>query len=493
MASGTAHTPPVIVEPAPPQLLRVLGIAFGLAVVVGSVIGAGIMRAPGVVARAITNEPMFLFAWIAGGAVCMLSAMPVVEAGASVPRAGGAFPIAERAFGTTVGLLAGWITWLGNVSAVAYVAVVFGEYVHRLGLAAPIPTSAVAGGLIFAAAAMNLAGTRATGASQAVASAVKGAGFLVLTVVLLASPHAALSHSTSPAVAAGARVAGIGGVIMAIRVIYATYNGWIGAIFFSEEVRRPERALARATFTGIVVVTTLYVLINIAVLHVLTPAAIAGSELAVGDAAKAVVGAAGDTAITAFGLFSLAALANLNVMKGSRITFCMARDGVLPKGLAAVSTGGTPVWSVAILVFAAVLLAASGGYETLVRISAPWTICAVLIITFSAIRLRVAEPALARPWKMPLFPLPAIIAAAIQASLLALMVWDDPLDGLWSAATVVAPLPIWLIFERRWRREAVDSAWALALPDAEDTPAGSDLKAPGRGRSEIMRRGHPDR
>ena len=454
MTSTAAHVPPAFVAPAPPQLLRVLGLAFGLAVVVGSVIGAGIMRAPGVVARGIANEPMFLFAWVAGGAVCMLSAMPLVEAGASVPRAGGAFPIAERAFGTTVGFLAGWITWLGNVSAIAYVAVVFGEYVHHLGLAAPIPTSALACCLILAAAAMNLVGTRATGASQAVASAVKGAGFLILAAVLLASPHVTPALSASPAVAAGAATVGIGGVIMAIRVIYATYNGWSGAIFFSEEVRRPERALARATFTGIVVVTTLYVLINIAVLHVLTPAAIAGSDLAVGDAAKAALGAMGDTAITAFGLFSLAALANLNVMKGSRITFCMARDGVLPKGLAAVSTGGTPVWSVAMLVFASALLAATGGYETLVRISAPWNICAVLIITFSAIRLRVAEPALARPWKMPLFPLPAIVAAVIQASLLVLLVWDDPLDGLWSAVTVVAPLPIWLIFARRWRREA---------------------------------------
>ncbi len=450
MTSTAARAPPAFAKAAPPQLLRVLGIAFGLAVVVGSVIGAGIMRAPGVVARGIANEPTFLLAWLAGGMLCLLSAMPVVEAGASVPRAGGAFPIAERAFGTTVGFLAGWITWLGNVSAIAYVAVVFGEYVHRLGLAAPIPVGVLAGGLILAAAVMNLAGTRATGASQAVASAVKGAGFLVLAAVLLASPHAAPTHAASPAVAA----AGIGGVVMAIRVIYATYNGWGSAIIFSEEVRRPERTLARATFTDIAVVTTLYVLINVAVLHVLTPAAIAGSDLAVGDAAKAVLGATGDMAITAFGLFSLAALANLNVMKGSRITFCMARDGVLPKSLAAVSAGGTPVWSVAMLVFAAVLLAATGRYETLVRISAPWNICAVLIITFSAIRLRVAEPALARPWKMPLFPLPAIVAAAIQAGLLGLLLWDDPWNGLWSAATVVAPLPIWLLFARRWRREA---------------------------------------
>ena len=88
---------------------------------------------------------------------------------------------------------------------------------------------------------------------------------------------------------------------MAIRAIYATYSGWDGAIYFSEEVERPDRNVARATFTGVALVTGLYVLVNAAVLHVLSPAAIAGSKLAVGDAAKVTLGAVGDTVITTIG------------------------------------------------------------------------------------------------------------------------------------------------------------------------------------------------
>ena len=83
----------IIDEPAAAEarrsLLRVLGLVFGLAVVVGSVIGSGIMRAPGVVALGITSGPLILAAWAIGGGVAVLSAMPLVEAGASVPRAGG--------------------------------------------------------------------------------------------------------------------------------------------------------------------------------------------------------------------------------------------------------------------------------------------------------------------------------------------------------------------------------------------------------------------
>src|SRR5277367_5896658 len=133
---------------APRSLLRVLGLVFGLAVVVGSVIGSGIMRAPGVVALGITSPPLILLAWAAGGALAMLSAMPLVEAGSAIPLAGGHYPIAARAFGPTVGFFTGWIVWLQNTAALAYISAVFAEYVHRLGFLHDVPNGALACGLI---------------------------------------------------------------------------------------------------------------------------------------------------------------------------------------------------------------------------------------------------------------------------------------------------------------------------------------------------------
>ena len=59
---------------APPSLLRVLGLVFGLAVVVGGMVGSGIMRAPGVVALGLTSPALILLAWAVGGVVAMLSA-----------------------------------------------------------------------------------------------------------------------------------------------------------------------------------------------------------------------------------------------------------------------------------------------------------------------------------------------------------------------------------------------------------------------------------
>jgi APA family basic amino acid/polyamine antiporter len=282
-----------------------------------------------------------------------------------------------------------------------------------------------------------------------VASAVKGGFYVVLIALLFLSPR-----GPAPPPHPLAAVSSVAAAIMAVRLIYQTYAGWDAAIYFSEEVHRPDRNVARATFWGIGLCAVVYVLINAAVLHVLPPAAIAGSALAVGDAAKVSMGPVADTAITAFGLFSLAAIVNLQTMVATRITYRLARDGALPAMLGRVSPGGTPRRSLILLVVVSLMFAATGGYESIVRIYAPWSIGMGVIICAAAIRLRYAEPDLPRPYRMPLFPWIAILAALIQAALIGVLVWDDPLDGLLSAIAVLAPMPVYFYFAGRWRAAA---------------------------------------
>ena len=444
---------------APQGLLRVLGVIFGLAVVVGGVIGSGIMRAPGLVDQGLTTEPAILGAWLLVGVVAMISAMPLVEAGASVPLAGGPFPIAERAFGRLAGFVTGWLAWVQYPASSAFIASVFGEYVHRLGLLPAVSDHVLAVGLIVAVAVINWIGTRVSGASQSVASAIKGGFFVLLIGALFLSPRGA-PPPPAPHLAA---ITSVGAAIMAIRLIYQTYAGWDGAIYFSEEVKRPEHSVARATFWGIGLCTLVYVLVNAAALHVLPASTLAGSTLAVGDAAKVAMGPIADTAITLFGLFSLAAIVNLQTMTATRITFRMARHGSLPTPFGRVSPGGTPRFSLAVLVILSVIFAALGDYQTLVKLYSPWTIGALFMVCLSAIRLRFAEPGLARPYKMPLFPWTAILACLIQAALMVLVIWDEPLYGLASILIGFAPIPFFLWLAPRWRA-AAGHEFGLPLP-----------------------------
>jgi APA family basic amino acid/polyamine antiporter len=443
---------------APPRLRRVLGIVFGLAVVVGGIIGSGIMRAPGVVALGLHSPGMTLLLWAAGGVLAMLTAMPLVEAGAEIPRAGGSYPIAARAFGITTGFMTGWITWLQYTASNAFISVVFAEYVHRLGLLEGLSKGVVAVGLIGVMTAINLSTTRVSGASQSIASAIKGGAFLLVAAVLFLSPRAAAAFHPAPAQPLLSGAAAVSAVIMGVRVIYQTYAGWDGAIYFGEEVEDAGRNVARATFGGIAAVTVVYLLVNLALFHVVTPGQIAGSQLAVGDAIRVSLGAAGDTAVTAIGAVSLAAIVNLQIMASSRITFRMAADGLLPRFLSRVTRGGSPWASVLVVAAVSTVFATSGSYEEIVRIYAPWSIASILMICLASIALRYKEPDLLRPYRAPLFPWISIFAALVQAALIAVVVIDDPVTGLWSALVIAAPLPVFLWFRRRGRSGGFTSA-----------------------------------
>jgi APA family basic amino acid/polyamine antiporter len=337
------------------HLLRVLGLAFGIAVVVGGTIGQGILRAPGLVAQGAPDSVVILALWIVGGTIALIDAMSTVELAASIPRAGGPYSFARRAFGPFVGLATGMTDWLGNIGGIAYVSVVFGEYLHRAGLVTAIPLGLLAAALPLAVAAIQWFGTRVAGRSQQIGTAVKALVFSTLIVALLFSPRG--DAMTWPAVAPGLTVAG---VILAVRAIVGTYYGWNGVAYFSEEVRDSGRTIARATFSGIAVITGIYVLMNVEFLTVLTPLEMANSSLVAADAAVRAIGPAADAVITAISLISLVTIANSLVMF-PRVLYAIARDaGDLP-GLSSVAANGTPRIALLVTAGGGALLATVGG------------------------------------------------------------------------------------------------------------------------------------
>ena len=110
------------------QLLRVLGLAFALAVGVGTVIGGGILRTPAVVFEAVPHAGLALALWLAVGLHCLLQANVVSELMTALPRAGGLFVPARAAFGEPGGLLVGWTDWLGYIAAIAALSILASDF-----------------------------------------------------------------------------------------------------------------------------------------------------------------------------------------------------------------------------------------------------------------------------------------------------------------------------------------------------------------------------
>lgn len=422
------------------QLLRVLGVAFGIAAVVGGTIGQGILRSPGLVASGVPDAGLIILLWVLGGVAAFIDSMSTVELAAAIRRTGGPYAFATRTFGRFTGLATGIADWLGYVGVVAFVSVVLGEYLHRLGIATSLPVSVLALLAIVLVGAIQALGTRIGGASQEVGSAIKALIFIVLIAALLLAPRSTPVATTevTPAIT-------LIGLIIAIRSIVGTYNGWGAAAYYCEEVKDPGRSIARATFSGIALVTLIYVFVNVALLSVLTPAQMAGSSLVAADAAVQVFGTSANKIVTAISLWSLVTILNLNMMTFSRQIYAISRDARIP-GLSRVAANGSPQMALALMVIASALLATVGVYEPLLAFGVWLTTAVAVCVNLAAIVLRRREPDLERPYRMPLFPLPAVFALLVNLALLGAFLYESPRVALRATAlvAVIAVAVYWL-------------------------------------------------
>src|SRR3954452_9520863 len=110
------------------HLLRVLGVGFGVAVIIGNTIGAGIFRAPGTIAEQLPATTPFLLVWLAGGLYALLGAISLAELGTILPRSGGQYVFSRYALGEYAGFIVGWSDWISTCGSTAAVALVAGTF-----------------------------------------------------------------------------------------------------------------------------------------------------------------------------------------------------------------------------------------------------------------------------------------------------------------------------------------------------------------------------
>jgi len=179
-------------------LIRILGIGFGLAVIVGSTIGIGVLRTPGLVAGQLPSRGAILAVWIIGGLYTLVGAACLAELGTMLPQAGGYYVYARRAFGDTAGFAVGWSDWITYCAVLGYVSIAMGEFTALLlpslaGYEKAVSMAALAG-----LAGLQLAGLKVSSRFQEITTAVKCAAFLLVVVAaMLFAPSAPASASAS--------------------------------------------------------------------------------------------------------------------------------------------------------------------------------------------------------------------------------------------------------------------------------------------------------
>ena len=390
-----------------------------VAMIVGIVIGVGIFKAPSIVAGNVSGETAFIALWVAGGLISLIGALCYAELGSSHPNAGGEYYFLSKAYGDWLGFLFAWARMtVIQTGAIAAIAFVFGDYASTL-MPLGAKSSAIYAGLaVVAITALNVSGTHESKWVQNVLTTALA--LAVLAVVVSGFTASATPDPTAPAAADGkAWFSGL-----ALIFVLLTYGGWNEAAYLTAEMRDTRRNIVRALVIGIVVITVLYVLLNLAYVRVLGLAGMQSSKAVASDFMRATWGEGGAWLLGVVVVSAALSTLNATVFTGARTNYALGRDFVIFRGLGRWNeTASAPVN--ALLVQGAITLALVGlasftpdGFQTMVAYNAPAFWLFFLLTGVSLFPLRRHAPANANPFRVPLYPLTPLLFAAACAYML---------------------------------------------------------------------------
>lgn len=455
MATATSNST-IEGKSAPPTrgtLLRILGIGFGIAIAIGGTIGAGILRTPGLVAAQLPIKWVFVGVWVLGAVYALLGVFNVSELGAMMPRAGGYYVFARRAFGEYPAFIVGWTDWLAQCGSSAAVSIIIAEYFgdlfpffhpHNIAIAIACAVPCVI-------AVLQWQGIRWGSRIQDVMSSLQALAFFAFIVAayFFAHPRAAETPMIVPAGAALFTAF----VISMQQVIY-TYDGWYTVIYFGEEIKNPGRDVPRSMLRGILSIATIYILVNLALLHVMPLSAIAGKDLAMGSAMQTLFGPKGDTLLRALTIVSMVSAVNAFQLFASRIPFAMGRDRLAFPILTSVNRGGTPTWSLLFSTIACVAFILSGSFEKVAAVMAFFFVADYGMSYAAVFVLREREPDAERPYRAFGYPWTTGIALIGSLVFLVSAIIADRENSLWALAVLGCSVPLYFV-ARALRQRAV--------------------------------------
>ncbi len=354
----------------------------------------------------------------------------VSELASAIPQEGGYYIWVRRALGPFWGFQEAWLSLAASIFDMAIYPILFVTYLGYIGNSAGLPRpdfwSALAGrdqgvaGLLIGAAmvavcaAANLRPARSVGRSSAVLLAVLLGPFVLLCALAVIKQPGAPGKSVPPAV-----VSYIGALIFAMW----NYMGWDNASTFAGEVERPQRTYPLAMAGAVSLVALNYLVPVLATLRTgmgsaqwKTGAWVEVGQRVGGTALAVAVGVGGVT--MAFGTF------NSLVLSYTRLPVVLAEDGYLPRVFTRRLRSGAP-WVAVVVCSLAWATAAQLGLKRVLALDVMvWGLS--MVLEFAAlVVLRVREPALPRPFRVPGGTLGTVLLGLLPTLLLALAIFDQ--------------------------------------------------------------------
>ncbi|RTZ96256.1 MAG: hypothetical protein DSY36_01105 [Candidatus Neomarinimicrobiota bacterium] len=437
------------IQQKPPSLERVLSLLDATMINVGGVVGSGIFMVPATVAFFTGSASLFFLVWILGGIVSLFGALSVAELGAAMPQAGGQYVYLNEAYGPIWGYLYGWsAVAVINTASIAAVGVAFSEY---LGFFFPISDASIKGiavGTIVLLTIINIVDVKSGAWFQNLFTLSKlGAIFGIILLGLVM--EGGTNQNLSPIFSDKPFIGLIGPLGLAMVSVLWTFDGWIFITYVAGEVKNPGRNIPLSLIFCMLIVVSVYLLLNYVLLFILGFTGMNGSERVVSDAASVFLGNKGAAVVTLIILISLIGANNGFVLSSARINYAMARDKLFFNQAAQIhSRFKSPANALIIQCVWACLLTFTGTFNQLITyiIFTSWIFYGMS--AGAVIILRKKKPDMDRPYKTPAYPWIPIIFIFFAIFLTINTIMEAPRDATIGAGIILAGLPLYYYWKK---------------------------------------------
>lgn len=418
-------------------MLRLLGLGFGLAVVVGGTTGTGVLRSPREVAEAVGSPGGVLLLWLAGGLYALLGANSIAELGAMLPQAGGWYGYAHRAFGEFVAVVVGWGDWVSSCVTGALVALLMATYVAALVPALAGHERVVAAAVVSLLGVVHWYGLREASRAQELTALL-----VALALVGLLAGSWGLPTVPGPASSDAANLGALT-LVGAWQAVVFAYDGWYAAIYFAEENRDPARAVPRSMLFGVALVVFLYAVLNATLLRVLPFPQLVGSELPLAEVADQLLGTAGRRLMLGVAVLGHLGVLNSVLLMATRVLFALGRDGFLPRPLTRVHARGTPRPALLVALGLTLVLLATGSAERLLAVTSILFVSYYAVGFAAVLWLRRTAPTLPRPHRAWGHPYTTGLALLISVGFLLGNAVAEPTNTMLAAGLIAGSYPLY--------------------------------------------------
>lgn len=429
-----------------------LSFTAATAIVVASMVGTGVFTSVGFQLADIPSGFPILVLWLIGGVVSLCGAFCYAELGAMMPRSGGEYHLLSRAYHPLVGFLAGWISLTAGFAApIAAAAKLFGSYTH--GIVPGLNETALSVGLVLVIMGVQLCHLKFIERFQL--------GFTILKVTLVISFIVGACwlgqgrwELLQPRAGDGAYFLSKPYAVALVFVMYA-YAGWNAASYIAGEIENPARNLPRALIIGTSAVTFLYVALNAVFLVGAPWQEMTGNMQSALIAGRAIFGQRGGDAMGTLIAFGLVAHVSAMLFSGTRVLRVMGQDRRILRSMTYTNAVGAPWLAVLVITLVVLTLMLTGTFDQLLLYIETLLLGCSLLCVLAVPWMRWRQPGLERPFRVPLYPLPPLIFAAVVGWMLFSLVIRRPVETAWGAATLVVGVVIYFLDRAGSRPEPV--------------------------------------